>query len=202
METKIKQMNIDVDKVLLELNEKNTSFDFDSWIEKVLYELQGERGKKNFKEDVDRIGNLGELLFSIILVKKGFRNIKRNPKGERAEMAKWDIEVWFDDKRYTFEIKTDAKAADTGNLCIEESKKDKQGNHYPSGISSTTANFFVSIIPDKREVRIAYSNVLKNVIEENKNSLKIYPMGDGARTMGYLMKIKTYEKYYRSIIHV
>jgi hypothetical protein len=169
-------------------------------MQKILKELKGKRGNKNFNEDNDEIGLLGERLMELLLLSKGFCNIKFNPKGKRVDMAKWDIEAWYEGVRYTFEVKTDARAAETGNLCIEHSKLNKEETQiFLSGISVTTADFFVSIIPDRSEVRIIYTSVLRGVIEREKNNLKTVKMGDGLRTRGYLMKMSKYEKHYRAI---
>jgi len=168
-------------------------------IQKILNELKGKRGSNNFGPDNDELGALGERLMELILLSKGFYDIKFNPKGKRSDMAKWDVEASYNGNKYTFEIKTDARAAETGNLCIEHSKFDKEGNLFFSGVSVTTADFFVSIVPDKKEVRIIYTNVLKEIIERDKKSLTTVKMGDDLRTRGYLMKIKKYEKHYRAI---
>lgn len=160
-----------------------------------------ERGQYDYK--VDKVlGDKGENMFIDFLIKNGFTDIKKNTQQGVANLKLWDIEAWYDGKKYTYEIKTDARAADTGNLCIEHSRFDLEGKTVLSGISVTTADFFVSIIPDLGEIRIIYTNVLKDIIEKEKENLFSVKMGDGLRSRGYLMKINKYEKHYRAIHHV
>jgi penicillin-binding protein-related factor A (putative recombinase) len=157
-----------------------------------------ERGQKNFQKD-DVLGRKGEDIFISLIKSLGFTNVDKNKSENKKELSKWDIEGFYGGRRWTFEIKTDARAADTGNLCIEHSRFNFSGIQEPSGVSVTTADFFVSIIPDLREVRIIYTSKLKEIIEEDKYKLRTVPMGDDLRTRGYLMKIKSYEKHYRAI---
>lgn len=157
-----------------------------------------ERGQNNYVKD-KIIGDKGENMFERFLLSYGFTDIIKNTEEGIDKLKLWDIEAWLDGKRYTFEVKADARAADTGNLCIEHSRFDLVGNELLSGISVTTADFFVSIIPDSNEIRIIYTDTLREVIKRHKNELITVKMGDGLRTRGYLMKINKYEKYYRAI---
>jgi hypothetical protein len=157
-----------------------------------------QRGQKDFPKDVI-IGDDGEDTLISFLKSYGFTDINKNNSLDRVRLSEWDIEAWHNGKRWTFEVKADAMAADTGNICIEFARINLNGVQVPSGISVTTADFFVSIIPDFREIRIIYTSELKRVIEKDKHKLRVVPMGDGLRTRGYLMKIKEYEKYYRAI---
>ena len=160
--------------------------------------IKNERGTYEFSKD-KVLGDKGEDMFIKFLEGKGFTNILKNTQLGLENLKLWDIESWCNGKRFTFEVKTDARAADTGNLCIEHSRTGLDGRTIPSGVSVTTADFFVSIIPDLREIRIIYTKELVGIIEREKDSLFSVPMGDNGRTQGYLMKIKKYEKYYRAV---
>ena len=159
---------------------------------------KAERGQYDYK--VDKVlGDKGENMFINFLKSNGFTDIKKNPQQGIANLKLWDIEAWYDGKRYTYEIKTDARAADTGNLCIEHSRFNLQNEKILSGVSVTTADFFVSIIPDLGEIRIIYTSVLKDIIEKEEGNLMSVKMGDGLRSRGYLMRINKYEKHYRAV---
>jgi len=159
---------------------------------------KNERGSYEFSKD-KVLGDKGEDMFIKFLESKGFKNITKNTQAGLDKLKQWDIEAWMDGKMYSFEIKTDARAADTGNICIEHCRYNLKDEKVLSGISVTTADFFVSIIPDLGEIRIIYTNVLKEVIEKDKDNLFSVKMGDGLKSRGYLMKVNKYEKHYRAV---
>lgn len=135
----------------------------------------------DFKSDLS-FGQSGEDVVVRFLQADGYRF------GTINHDNKYDIMMTMDDRKITFEVKTDFKCAplfDTGNIFVEFESRNK-----PSGISVTQADWFVTYFLYFHELWFIKTSDLKTLIEEN-NFSKFCDAGDhGSATHGYLINRK------------
>ena len=100
----------------------------------------------------------------------------------------YDLEIIKDDKKITIEVKSDKQASLTGNLAIEY-----KCNKKPSGITSTTADFWVYFIvySDREECYKIPTEELKELVK----GCKKVSGGDGMRSRMYLLNKSIVQKY-------
>lgn len=133
-------------------------------------------GQYNFKKDIST-GVQGEQFIKELLESKGFKYLSS------CQDNSHDLKMSYGDKEYTYEIKTDVYPRDTGNLVIEFESRGK-----PSGISVTTADFFVTFFPNLGEVWNIRTEDLRKFIEEKK-PFSFNNSGDaGSNTKLYRLK--------------
>lgn len=106
----------------------------------------------------------------------------------------YDFIITKDNKEYKIEVKSDKQSQHTGNMVIEYECSGK-----PSGISSTTADFWIYFVvyTDENWKPIKHK-VYKIPIEDLKelvNDCRKVRGGDGYRSRMYLLPIKECEKY-------
>lgn len=102
----------------------------------------------------------------------------------------YDLEITKDGVKTTIEVKSDKQASLTGNLAIEY-----ECNKKPSGISTTTADFWIYFIvfpeEDKEEVYKIPLEDLKNLIK----GCRQVSGGDGYRSRMYLLPKSVVQKF-------
>jgi hypothetical protein len=144
--------------------------------------LQG--GKYNFKEDIT-FGEKGQLIIREFLEDKNFKFI-----GECFDY-RYDLKMSYQNKEYTYEIKTDIYPRDTGNIVIEFESRGK-----PSGISVTEADYFVTYFYHFGEIWNIKTSNLKKILKELKPQIKENCGDPGSNTKVYVLKKKDYRKFF------
>ncbi len=119
--------------------------------------------KNKFIKDLE-IGGKGEQVFVDLLLKNNIE-CKRGD-GRKADVILWDGRI--------VEIKLDLMSAKTNNIAVEffNSKKVE-----PSGITSTTSNFWVFVLPCG-QIWITQTSKLRVFIEANKPLRIVFGAGD------------------------
>lgn len=141
----------------------------------------------NFNQDL-KLGNEGEKIIIEFLINKGSKLIDTNNDN------KYDIRMVKNDKITSYEVKTDVFCAplfDSGNLFVEFESRKK-----PSGISVTTADWFVTYFKYLNEAWFIKTTKLKKIIQNDK--LPVFKnAGDlGSETHGYLLNRKEYKNQF------
>lgn len=145
-----------------------------------------ESGKYNFKQDLNT-GEKGENFMIEFLEKKGFKLIGR------CKTKEYDLKMLYNEKEYTYEIKTDIyKKKD--NIAIEF---ECRGN--PSGISVTEADYFVTFFPLWGEIWNIKTENLRQLIAELKPYKTTQSGDDGSNTRLYLFKKLNVKKYFNVV---
>jgi hypothetical protein len=96
--------------------------------------------------------------------------------------ATYDLIITKDNIPYKIEVKCDRLSCKTGNIVIEYECREK-----PSGIETTTADFWVYVIINKECDDEYYKIPVETLKELVKNSRKIRG-GDGWKSRMYLLK--------------
>lgn len=129
------------------------------------------------------------------------RNLKKGKKYEQLALSYFDYEkVYYPDgnfKDYDFiiddnikvEVKSDIQASFTGNLCIEY-----ECNNKPSGISSTSADYWIYFINYKDHDE-CYKIPLKELIDICHKKGRKVSGGDGGRSRCFLIKKDIFKDY-------
>ncbi|TXG84681.1 MAG: hypothetical protein E6R13_02810 [Spirochaetes bacterium] len=141
----------------------------------------------DFRTDL-KLGNEGEDAIIKFLESKGHKYLDSNYDNQ------YDIKMLTNGKETTYEVKTDVKCAplfDTGNLFIEFESRSKA-----SGIAVTKAKWFVTYFKYLNELWFIKSEDLRKLIQDNNFPI-FKDAGDiGSATHGYLIKRKTFKKYF------
>lgn len=140
-------------------------------------------GKKKFENDL-KFGNEYEKRY---IEYKNFQNYNQ-PKGYFKE---YDI-ICYDEeeKGIKYEVKTDRRANETGNICIEYLCSGKD-----SGIRTTTANIYVYIILKNEGYdiyEIPTKKIRKYIKKEKYTKIR---NTDNGKSEFYLFSINTFSKY-------
>ncbi len=91
-------------------------------------------------------------------------------------------------KQFTYEIKFEAKASETFNLCFEVTYKGKS-----SGLDQTAANVWVHVVPMDKERLCCYEFYVSTLREALKDFPK-YRAGDGKNSEVKLLPLDIAEK--------
>ena len=108
----------------------------------------------------------------------------------KGYFKEYDLIITKDGKETKIEVKSDKQASKTGNLAIEY-----ECNNKPSGITSSTADYWIYFIVYPEEKR---EECFKIPIDHLKNIIKTCRKvsgGDGMRSRLYLVKKSLVEKY-------
>lgn len=145
-------------------------------------EMQGEY---DFKKDIAK-GEKGEDIIKKYLIKLGFAFLNKNND------YRYDLKMFFRNKEYTYEVKTDIYPVDTGNIVIEFESRGK-----PSGISVTEADYFVTYFLHFGEIWNISTYKLRLMINYLKP--RIFEMaGDkDSNTKLYSFRKNEVEKFFR-----
>lgn len=138
----------------------------------------------DFNKDLS-LGNKGENIVKKFLIDNGCKEIENNDDN------KYDLKLLKNNRKITYEIKTDFKCAplfDTGNIFIEFECRNKA-----SGISVTKADWFVTYFIYLNEIWFIKTTKLKKLI--NDNNFQIFTdAGDlNSQTKGYLINRETFK---------
>lgn len=99
------------------------------------------------------------------------------------EFPDWDIQITTGK---TFEVKTDRKAKETGNIFIETGYRGM-----PSGLSRTNADYFVIIVANFAHVS-SVEDTMRFVLHYPRKTF-IQRAGDDGLSQGYLIKENEYK---------
>ncbi len=109
---------------------------------------------------------------------------------KKGYFKEYDLIITKDGKETKIEVKSDKQASKTGNLAIEY-----ECNNKPSGITSSTADYWIYFIVYPEEKREECFKIpiddLKNIVE----TCRQVSGGDGMRSRLYLVKKSLVEKY-------
>jgi len=132
------------------------------------------KGQYNFKKDLIT-GEVGENEVRYFFENLGFVFIGKCRNNE------FDLIMEFNRRPCTIEVKTDSYR-DTGNIAIEIESRGKL-----SGLSVTTADYFVTIFRCTNELWIIKTKELKELISNNNFFLKENGGDKGSNTKFYLI---------------
>jgi hypothetical protein len=112
-------------------------------------------------------------------------------KQSKGIFKDYDLITYKDDIITTYEIKCDRIAYKTNNLCIEY-----ECNLKPSGIDSTTSNFYGYFIikNNSHDVYIIPTNYIKQSIKDKKYK-KNMSGGDGKKSKFYLFDLSLFKDF-------
>lgn len=165
---------------------------------------------KDFKEDFS-VGKIGEFMAKQYLEQKGLKFIRESE--DKSELKKWDLEYEHKNKLYRYEVKNDVyiipsrklevqslgttinvPGRDTGNIFIEYHSR-----NVPSGISTTTADYWMNFFFHLNELWIIDVNKLKHLIENN-DYVTSEESGDfNSHTKGYLIPRNQYRENFKVV---
>lgn len=142
-------------------------------------------GNYNFNKDL-ALGESGEDDIIKYLEGLGFTFVGRNHDN------KYDLVMEYEGKQFTYEIKTDVYARDTGNIAIEVECRGKL-----SGLSVTTADFFVTYFPRFGEIWNIRTRSLRDLIKNGNFYLSENSGDANSNTKLYLMKKHIVRPYFK-----
>ena len=146
-------------------------------------------GEYNYKKDLP-LGELGESTIIKFAEEKGMVPVEWGNKDYR-----YDFKLAYDNRVYSYELKTDVYPHDTGNIVIEYECRGKA-----SGISVTQADFFVTYFPHFNEIWNIRTSDLKKMIIENPKIPKTQNSGDdGSNTKLYKINKEEFRGYFYKI---
>ena len=116
----------------------------------------------------------------------GYDAIINAPAGK---FSQWDFAVKWNNLTIYFEVKRDKYTMKTGNFCIEF-----ESNDIPSGISITTADYYIYIVEGEEAIYCIPTSVIKQMIDD-----KVYhkKQKGGYRYLShfYLFKRELFNEY-------
>lgn len=145
-------------------------------------------GEYNFTKDLPK-GEFGEEVMIKFMESLGFKLISR------CKDKKYDFKMNYEGFEYDYEIKTDMYCKpnnDTGNLVVEIKSWGK-----PSGISVTTADYFVTYYPHLGEIWNIKTEDLRKLISENDIKLKEGKGDKGSGTAFHVVNRVIYRKHFK-----
>ncbi len=116
----------------------------------------------------------------------GYDELINAPDGKFSE---WDFCLRYGDDKKFYEVKRDTYTSKTGNICIEF-----ESNSIPSGISVTTADYYIYIVEGEPVVYIIPVEDIKLMIAKEKYHRK---MKGGYRWLShfYLFRRELFDSY-------
>lgn len=133
----------------------------------------------SFQNDLS-FGEDEQRKFAKLLISKGFV-VEYMAEGKFPD---YDIKLT---NGKTFEIKSDRKSKDTGNLFIETSYRGE-----PSGLAYTKADFFV-IISGNFALIAKTVDVMRFILSKPSLCRPVYGSGDDGNSVGFLVKEDQYK---------
>ncbi len=148
----------------------------------------------NFNKDIE-IGEDGEYVVRLDLESLGAIFVSDNKNNSHDLIMSTPEKTGDGVKNVSYEIKTDVFCRphlDTGNIFIEYESRGKD-----SGITVTTAEWFVTYFKHFNEIWYIKSNKLRELISEN-NFKTHTDSGDlGSNTKGYLIPRYQFKKHFK-----
>lgn len=120
---------------------------------------------------------------------------------ERGNVGEDLLELFFDDAENNnlFEVKTDYRINETGNIYVETHKyrKSDKSDAVPSGINVTEAKWWVQASPDGVAMLIVKTEQLRKYIEFVQPPVSAQPIANAhsAASLGVLVPIKGLMKF-------
>lgn len=130
----------------------------------------GKRGEKLFKEFLEKSG-------------KQCKDVSDDPKYQKD-----DIDFIVEGKsgnELSFEVKNDSKIAYTGNIFYESISNVDYGT--VGCFEKTKADFIVICSEPENKFYLIRSNILKDYVRDNRNSLRYISRVEGSNSAGYLV---------------
>lgn len=115
--------------------------------------------------------------------------------GVRIIQGKFKPYDMIDDDGVKYEVKSDRRTVDTGNICIEYMCNGKE-----SGITTTTADWYFYYVVDVKSGK-PYERLYKIPTDEIRRMIektmfvKIFKGGDGWRSTFYLFREDTFQSF-------
>lgn len=185
-------------KVDTMLSETLTVKSLEELCEEIHDEVTKNKGKyvNNFQLSL-ALGEQGERVVRKFLESLGYIYLSK------SEEISHDYKFIKDGKECMFEIKTDGahirpnketgELFETGNMVVEYESRGKN-----SGIAATKADFFVTYYPQLNEIWLIKTEKLKNLIRENKDSIKKVTGGDSdSETKMFLLNRERFKSHFR-----
>jgi len=147
--------------------------------------MEFEKGEYNFNKDLIS-GENGEKFIGKFIRDRGM------VFDHKRYDNKYDLAFSFNQRVYTYEIKTDIYPRDTGNIVVEFECRGK-----PSGISVTTADYFVNFFPHLGEIWNIKTKSLLNIIQENNLDVFQNSGDKNSNTKLYKIPKKKFESLFK-----
>ena len=107
----------------------------------------------------------------------------------KGNFKPWDVEIKYNTETITFEVKSDRKAVQSGNMVIEF-----ECNNAPSGITSTEADYWVYFLDGTNQYYLIPTVEIRQAIE-NQQYKRIVKGGDGNRARMYLFPLTAFTDF-------
>lgn len=118
---------------------------------------------------------------------------KTHPMAHKVAGKFKPYDIYVPERNYSYEVKTDLKSHETGNVFIEISF-----NNTPSGLMTTKANMWAYITKD--DVIYATPNNIKNCIIYNGLKFREFePNDDSERKSGFIISRELFDQYARKV---
>ena len=146
--------------------------------------MEFKNGQLDFRQDIET-GEQGEAYIRAFLERLEYTFVNE------CKNNAYDLKMSYKGKEYTYEIKTDTYARDTGNMAIEFESRGKA-----SGISVTQADYFTYFFPKLGEIWNIKVSDLRQLILDTKPYETIG--GDkGSNTKMYLIRKREVKEHFR-----
>lgn len=142
------------------------------------------KGQYDFNKDLIT-GEQGQEFIAEFMTTKGFTYVKS------CTNILHDLEMSYNGKTYTYEVKTDVYPRDTGNLVIEFECRGKA-----SGINATDADYFTYFFPNLGEIWNIKTTKLKKLIEDYKPLIFSNAGDKKSQTKLYRLRKKDVASYF------
>jgi hypothetical protein len=123
------------------------------------------------------------------IAKKYFSNYDEVIDAPNKKFSEWDFGVRWSQLTKYFEVKRDTYTTKTGNMCIEF-----ESNNIPSGISLTTAEYYIYLVEGEDSVYVIPTNVIKKMIDDKKYH-RVQKGGYKFLSHFYLFKRELFSQY-------
>jgi len=107
----------------------------------------------------------------------------------KGKFKPWDVQITHDSDTITFEVKSDRKAQQSGNMVIEF-----ECNNKPSGITSTEADYWVYFVDGTTDYYLIPTAEIREAIVKQQYK-RIVRGGDGWRAKMYLFPLTTFTDF-------
>jgi len=147
--------------------------------------MEFNNGQLDFKKDI-KTGEEGEAFIRSFQENLGFTFI------HSCKNISYDLKMSYKGQEYTYEIKTDTYARDTGNMVIEFECRGKA-----SGINATQADYFTYFFPHLGEIWNIRCDRLRWLINETRPHIFENAGDQGSGTKLYRLKKNEVRDYFK-----
>jgi hypothetical protein len=111
---------------------------------------------------------------------------------DKGKFSGYDLEIERNGFQFTIEFKHDLKCEDTGNVAIELFKT-VNNNIQVSGLSATTADYYVYKLGRSDDLYAIKTEILRDYLRDNERRLRHVTGGDGGRVHLVLVPVADFK---------